>query len=324
MSLHFLENGRGPVQNRLFWLGDLTGRVLVVAVIPVFALILLHFASKTATPLTFQDILSDLAQGILPPLVLLPLARRLPYRMLTRMVSLFLPLYWTMYLGNFVEAAFYTTTPLSELIAASLIFLVISLITAWLIAWLFPAYTPEQSVVKIWQALRQRPLLSWLWRIVVVGLLYPIFLNYVFGALFSPIIGPYYHNPAYQALSGTLSQPFYISLPEEAVRGMIFALTLLPALAVLRGRTWPTILYTMLYLSLIGVILEAVIGVAFSEPTWPAILRISETFNTGFDGISRGIFITLFLALPTFAGKQQGVAEGSTIAQTESVPTSQT
>lgn len=82
------------------------------------------------------------------------------------------------------------------------------------------------------------------------------------------------------------------------MRGIIFALTLLPALAVLRGRTWPKIFYTMLYLSLIGVILEAVIGVAFSEPTWPAVLRITEPFNTGLDGVARGVVMALLLALP--------------------------
>lgn len=323
MSLRFLKEGRGPANNRLLWLADLTVRVLIVAIIPIFALILLHFSSKAAVPVTFQEILSDLAQGILPALVLLPLARRLPYRMPIRILSLFLPLYWTMYLGNFIEAAFYTTTPLSELIAGSILFLILSLITAWLMAWLFPAYIPEQPIVKIWQALSQRSLLSWVWRIVVVGLLYPIFLNYVFGALFSPIIGPYYHNPAYQNLSGTLSQPFYISLPEEAVRGIIFALTLLPALAVLRGRTQPTIFYTMLYLSLIGVVLEAVIGVAFSEPTWPTTLRIAETFNTGLDGIARGVIITLFLAL---SSTQQATdeARATNRTPTESVSTSQT
>lgn len=62
--------------------------------------------------------------------------------------------------------------------------------------------------------------------------------------------------------------------------------------------------------SLFGVVLEAVIGVAFSEPTWPAVLRIGETFNTGFDGIARGVSITLLLALPALSEKRQGaVAE---------------
>src|SRR5215510_16573052 len=111
MSLSLLEDGKGPAKNRLLWLADLVGRMLVVAAIPVLISILLHFSSKQASPLTFQDLLSALAQGILPPLVLLPLARRLPYRLPIRIISLFLPIYWTMYLGNLVEAAFYTTIP---------------------------------------------------------------------------------------------------------------------------------------------------------------------------------------------------------------------
>ena len=297
MSLQLLEDGRGPAKNRLRWLLDITGRVLVVAIVSALFSTLLQQLSGESS-LSWQNILSNLAEGVLFALVLLPLARRLPYRMPTRIISLFLPFYWTTYLGNLVEAYFYTTTPRSELIAGAIIFIIPSLVVAWLMAWLFPAYRPEQPVLRIWQALRQRPLLSWIWRLLIVGLLYPIFLNYVFGALFSPILAPYYHNPAFAAQSHTTSQPFYIFFPEEVVRGIIFALTLLPALAVLRGRTWPKIFYTMLYLSLIGVILEAVIGVAFSEPTWPAVLRITETFNTGLDGVARGVVMALLLALP--------------------------
>lgn len=297
MSLQLLEDGRGPAKNRLRWLLDITGRVLVVAIVSALFSTLLQQLSGESS-LSWQNILSNLAEGVLFALVLLPLARRLPYRMPTRIISLFLPFYWTTYLGNLVEAYFYTTTPRSELIAGGIIFIIPSLVVAWLMAWLFPAYRPEQPVLGIWQALRQRPLLSWIWRLLIVGLLYPIFLNYVFGALFSPILAPYYHNPAFAAQSHTTSQPFYIFFPEEVVRGIIFALTLLPALAVLRGRTWPKIFYTMLYLSLIGVILEAVIGVAFSEPTWPAVLRITETFNTGLDGVARGVVMALLLALP--------------------------
>lgn len=297
MSLQLLEDGRGPAKNRLRWLLDITGRVLVVAIVSALFSTLLQQLSGESS-LSWQNILSNLAEGVLFALVLLPLARRLPYRMPTRIISLFLPFYWTTYLGNLVEAYFYTTTPRSELIAGGILFIIPSLVVAWLMAWLFPAFRPEQPVLGIWQALRQRPLLSWIWRLLIVGLLYPIFLNYVFGALFSPILAPYYHNPAFAAQSHTTSQPFYIFFPEEVVRGIIFALTLLPALAVLRGRTWPKIFYTMLYLSLIGVVLEAVIGVAFSEPTWPAVLRITETFNTGLDGVARGVVMALLLALP--------------------------
>lgn len=310
MSLQLLEEGRGPAKNRLLWLADITSRVLVVAIVSALFSTLLHLTGKS--PLSWQSVLANLAEGVLFALILLPLARRLPYRMPTRVISLFLPFYWTTYLGNLVEAFFYTTVPHSELISGMIFFLIPSLIIAWLMAWLFPAYRPEQPVVDIWQALRQRPLLSWIWRLLIVGLLYPVFLNYVFGALFSPLLGPYYNNPAFAAQSHTTSQPFYILFPEETVRGIIFALTSLPVLAVLRGRTWPKIFYTMLYLSLIGVVLEAVIGVAFSEPTWPAVLRIGETFNTGLDGVARGVIMALLLALPAVTGKQQK-GKGTTV-----------
>src|SRR5579875_1436749 len=89
MSLQFLEEGRGPAKNRLLWLADITGRVLVVAIVSALFSTLLNMSVKSS--LSWQTILSNLAEGILFALVLLPLARRLPYRMSTRIISLFFP-----------------------------------------------------------------------------------------------------------------------------------------------------------------------------------------------------------------------------------------
>lgn len=244
-----------------------------------------------------QTVIIDLISGAVYALVLLPLARRLPYRMGTRIVSLFLPLYYIAVLGNLVEAFFYTTLPRQELIAGIIILGIPSLVASWLIAWLFPAPQQEQPVPGIWRQLGIRPLLSWIWRIIVVGILYSGFLE-LFGQLLS--LGKYYSNSAYSSQLGTTTQSLSITLLEEAVRGVVFVLVLLPLLAVMRGRSWSKLLMLALYVALIDAALEAWLGV-LSQTSWTLAFKLGEGTNLTLDAIVRGIIVALFLALPAFS-----------------------
>src|SRR5215472_9616529 len=93
-------------------------RVLVVAVVNL-AFVRLLGLLMGARP-TVQSVVLELATGALYALVLMPLARRLPYRRLTRVVALFVPFYWIAYLSNLVEAAFDTTISRGTLIAGAM------------------------------------------------------------------------------------------------------------------------------------------------------------------------------------------------------------
>jgi hypothetical protein len=73
-------------------------------------------------PSTYPPTLAiALLSGVCSALVMLPLARRLRYRLRTRFVAIFAPLYWIGLLSNLVEAAVDTSLPKTELIGGALI-----------------------------------------------------------------------------------------------------------------------------------------------------------------------------------------------------------
>src|SRR5215472_12928976 len=133
-------------------------RVLVVALVNLAFERLLGLLM--GTPPTVQGVVLELATGAIYALVLMPLARRLPYGRLTRIVALFVPLYWIAYLSNLVEAGFDTTISRGTLIGGAIFFAIPVVVICVLIAWLFPATPRQPPATGIWRTLGQRPLLS--------------------------------------------------------------------------------------------------------------------------------------------------------------------
>ncbi len=304
MSTQLWSQESSQGRKRLLWLMNSSARVIVVA-LGYSILPLLTSGRPSFSSVYLQKVFVDLITGAVYALVLLPLARRLPYRLWVRVIALFIPLYWMAVLGNIIEAYFFTTFSRVTLTVGAIFLAFPTVIACLLIAWLFPAYKQEQPVPGIWQTLRQRPLLSWIWRIAVVSLLYPIFLQYVFGALTNLFIGQYYHDPAFMAQSHTTANvPDAIFWLDETLRGLLFALSLLPVLAVMRGRTWPKILYTALYIVLLDAAFEAWLSM-LSQTAFAMAVRIGEALDLTGDALARGIFIALFLALPMLTNKQQ-------------------
>jgi hypothetical protein len=274
-------------------------RVLVVAVFNLAFMRLLGLLMGTSP--TVQDVVLELATGALYAAVLMPLARRLPYRRLTRIIALFVPLYWIAYLSNLVEAGFNTTISRGTLIGGAIFFAIPAAVTCVLIAWLFPA-APQQSPVRgIWESLGDRPILSWVWRVAVMAVLYAVLLQ-LFGSMYAPLISKYYHDPAFMAQVHTVPPPDYIAWPEETARGVLFVLSLLPVLAVVRGRDWPAIAYAALYITLIGVCLEA--WQVFAMTTYPIGFRTGELLDLTTDAVARGILVAALLVLPAVGARR--------------------
>jgi hypothetical protein len=86
---------------------DVGWRVLVVAA--VYAVLFLALGLVSGSRPSVQTVIVGLVTGAGFALVLLSLARRLPYRMRTRVIALFVPLYWIYSLSNLVEAYFITS-----------------------------------------------------------------------------------------------------------------------------------------------------------------------------------------------------------------------
>jgi hypothetical protein len=277
---------------------DLAWRVSVIAVVSALVgrmLGLLTGPGPALTPDYLQAVLISLVTGLLEALVLLPLARRLPYGMGVRFSVLFLPLYWIGLLSNLVEAAVNTSLPVEQLIAAAVIFALPNAVTAWLVAWLIPARDPRGTLPGLRQGLQRRPLHSWVWRTVATAVLFAALLQ-LFGVLWGPLIARYYQDPAYIAQAHTLKAPDIVVWPEEFVRGVLFAVVVLPVLAVMPGRGPTQLLRTATYVALIDAAFESWLPM-LSMTTFPVGFRIGEGLDLTTDAIARGIVVALLLAV---------------------------
>lgn len=280
---------------------DVAWRVLVVAV--VYSLLFLASGLVSGGRPSVQTVGIGLVTGAGFALVLLPLARRLPYRMRTRVIALLVPLYWIYSLSNLVEAYFITSYSHALLIIGAAFLIVPALIVSWLVAWLFPAHEQLRHAPGIWELLGRRPLLSWAWRALLAGLLFAVFVE-LFGLAWGPLISRYYHDPAYiaQAHIANPPAPASVTWAEEYARGVVFALALLPVLAVVRGRGWPAILGVAAYVALLDAALEAWLPMLGN--TSPLGFRLGEGLDLTSDALARGIFVAALLALPALASRR--------------------
>lgn len=292
-------------RRRLGWPGA-TWRVVVIAVVYcVLAQILngLNGPKPSLAPGYLGSVAVNLVTGAGYALVMMPLARRLPYGFGVRFLAVFLPLYWIGTLSNLVEAAVDTSLSKAELIGAAVIFAIPIAITALLIAWLLPAAEPRGSVPGIRPILGRRSVLSWTWRIVAAGILFAVFVE-LCGLAWGPLISKYYHSAAYVAQAHTVTPPNSVAGPEEFIRGVLFVLVLLPVLAVLRGRSPSELLRLGLYVALLNAVLESWLPM-LSMTSFPLGFRIGEGLDLTTDAIARGVFVPLLLALPLVAQSRE-------------------
>ncbi|QBD80067.1 hypothetical protein EPA93_30425 [Ktedonosporobacter rubrisoli] len=299
MSTHPLSSD--PAQNKNvsilsagLLLRILAGGIAAAIILTAFGLLT---SSGHGAAFLLQKIIVNLVSGLLYVAVMAPLAISLPLRWPARFGAIFVPLYVTGVLADLVEAYFYTTTLtpfklVMALIFESIPFLLIALVIAWLL--------PPSSKARSRPGLRQRALLSWLWRIVLVGILYvPTY--YLFATLVTPIEHIFYHDPSFVAQLHTQVPPASVTIILEAFRGVFFALAMLPVLAVMDGPSWPL----LLYLTLIGVVIEAWVPL-LGQANWPWAMRLGNMLELTGDALGRGIAITLLLALPaTFKRRKE-------------------
>jgi hypothetical protein len=146
----------------------------------------------------------------------------------------------------------------------------------------------------------------------VAGLLFAIVVQLA-GDAWSPLISRYYHDPAYiaQAHIANPPPPGLVTWTEETVRGIVFALVLLPVLAVVRGREWPAVLAVGAYVALIDAALEGWLPM-LGNTAFPVGFRIGEGLDLTTDAVARGIFIAALLALPVVAARRRPAAETAT------------
>src|SRR5271157_1120233 len=223
----------------------LVGRSLVVGIGYTFSLLVggitvsvlgLPLPAVGSQPEPAQFIISSLIAGTLVSLTLGPLGSRLNLSLHERACLWFLLLFVLNGLINVVEAVFFTTIPVTQLASSLAILAFGQAALAVLLTLLFP---PQQTgpglLTRLSETLAQWRGVSWTWRFGLAALSYvPIY--FTFGMIVAPFVLPYYNNPDLGlnlAVAG-----LGVILPLEIGRGLLYALTVFPLIAVLRGGVW--------------------------------------------------------------------------------------
>jgi hypothetical protein len=192
---------------------------------------------------------------------------------------------------NTIEAFFFTTIPHAQLASSLAILAFGQVAVALLLTLLFrPQQTGPGLLTRLRESLAQKTAVSWAWRFGLAALSYvPIY--YLFGMIVAPVVLPYYDNPD---LGLNLTVPgIGTILPLEIGRGLLYALTLFPLIAVLRGGYWSRALCVGLIIAVLGSwvpMLQAVF--------WSPVLRLAHGLEITADAFAQGFVLTWLLTPP--------------------------
>lgn len=229
--------------------------------------------------------------GILNSLVMGPISTKLALPRTQRIGILFLLTYMFSSLVNAPEVMLFTTYSFQFQVFILVMYFIVNLILALSISILFPSKEIKTSFTKeVKGYFAKRKGREWLWRFVLASVLFfPIY--FFFGFVFSPITGPYYNDPE---LGLNLVVPewlsFEIMFSVEVVRGLIYALTVVPLLAVIRLPKWRLGLWIGLILAIVGAIAPQLVNVA-----WPLPLRLGHGAELVLDSFAQGLMMAWLL-----------------------------
>jgi len=190
---------------------------------------------------------------------------------------------------NVVEAVFFTTIPVTQLASSLAILAFGQAALAVLLTLLFP---PQQTgpglLTRLSETLAQWRGVSWTWRFGLAALSYvPIY--FTFGMIVAPFVLPYYNNPDLGlnlAVAG-----LGVILPLEIGRGLLYALTVFPLIAVLRGGVWSRAFWIGLTIAVLGSWVPML-----QASGWPLVLRIAHGLEITADAFVQGFDLTWLLA----------------------------
>lgn len=214
-------------------------------------------------------LLSIFVGGIMIGLVMVPVSTKLTLPHAQRIGVLFLVLYMFTYLIGAPEVLLFTTYSLRFQIFILVMQLIVNIILAVSIGALFPSgRIGARLAEEVRGYFAERGGGEWLWRFASASVLFlPIYL--FFGFIFFPITGPYYNNPE---LGLKLVIPsLEVMFPVELLRGLIYALTVVPLLATIRMPRWRMGLWMGLILAIVGAVVPQLVNVA-----WPLPLRLGH------------------------------------------------
>jgi hypothetical protein len=197
------------------------------------------------------------------------------------------------YVAGIVEMPFFTTYPRRHMAALVIQGMVVSLVIAALSAWLLASPDGPRSLgrrLRLWFA--QRRWYTWLGRFALCGLTYVVLYLVVGGISYIAFTQPYYTDPALAERLHLKEPPnFGVIMPLEMVRGMLFALALIPLMAVAQAERRTLATWSGLILFVVGDLVPMLQG-----QDLPVTLRLYTGVEIFFQNFPLGLVLGYLLA----------------------------
>ncbi len=267
---------------------------IIAFLIPLIVLsgLQLIMAATEGITLNAINVLTTIAGVGVMVLLLAALSSLWPWPLKDRIVALFLLYYFVQDLPSLIEYYFFSEGTLDFVIKNLGLGLLNAGLAAALIAWIFRPETESSrfgSALSGW--LRQRKLISWLWRLIAAMLAY-LLLYLVVGGIAFQFTGPYYTDPAY-GLELTIPEGGLALIAKvQPVRTVIFLVGLSGLLVGLGGSTRRVGLWAGAALFILGGLSPLLAGAYH----WPAALRIYHVIEVFFQNVPAGYIFARLLA----------------------------
>lgn len=231
--------------------------------------------------------------GALLALVLSPLARRARLSRVALIGTIWFVLVMVEYVAGIVEMPFFTTYPRRHMAALAIQGVVVSLVIAGLFVWLLASPDDSGSLgrrFRLWSA--QRRWYTWLGRFALCSLTYVVLYLMVGGISYVAFTQPYYTDPALAEQLHLREPPsFGVIIPLEMVRGMLFALALLPVIAAAEAKRRTLTTWSGLILFVVGDLVPMLQG-----RDLPVTLRLYTGVEIFFQNFPLGLVVGYLLA----------------------------
>ena len=230
----------------------------------------------------------EVIAGVILALVLGFVSIRFTFPFVTRSIFVFSILFIIGYANNIVELLFYSTTPIYVFYHDFAFTLATHIVTAAVIALLFPPlHDTDSALTQLKNFFSGHSTTWWIFRVFIAGALYfPIY--FAFGLIVSPIVVPYYTDPA---LGLELTIPgFEVMIPLGIARGIVYVLVIISPMAMAKLEKWKLVLYLTAILAGVG-------GIAglISYQLWPIALRVTHGLEITADSFFHSLVIVKVL-----------------------------
>jgi hypothetical protein len=236
--------------------------------------------------LTTAYILGTLVTGFLYSLLLSSILTQVNIGRKGRVLSVWGAIYVVQFFSPLIEGYFFTDQfeDATLFVGGALFGALLAFLYALIAGLLFGSKSSSSSLPdELRSHFSQRKASSWIWRLVVSALCWPVF-YFVFGAMVAPVVTPYYTELGLFLVL----PPLEVIMSVQALRGFIYVGALLPVIACLK------IGMKRLFLLITGLLyIGGGLAIFIIVETFPVMLRIAHGFG---DLLSASIFFGIVTA----------------------------